>query len=122
MGVQRRYYKPDEYQTLNPEQKKELALWRINDPSQSDAQKKKKSIKGKISSIKRNIAAAVKTTVEDEKKDKSDENATCDEEKAYIMSLLGHSGDKIKCATIGSTKTEGTTHVSLKAILKKPKN
>ena len=36
------------------------------------------------------------------------------------MSLLGHSGDKIKGATIGSSKTEGTTYVSLKAILKKP--
>ena len=90
---------------LNPDQKKELSLRRINNPSQSDDQKKKKSIKGKISSIKRNIAAAVKTTVEDEKKDKSDENATCDEEKAYIMSLLAHSRDKVTGSTIGSAKT-----------------
>ena len=51
-GVHLRYYKPDEYQTLNPEQKKELALWRINDPRQSDAQKKRKLIKVNIASIK----------------------------------------------------------------------
>ena len=38
------------------------------------------------------------------------------------MSLLGHSGDKIKGATIGSANIEGTTCVSLKAILDKPKN
>ena len=79
-------------------------------------------IKGNISSIKGNIATAVKTTLEYEKKNKSDENVTCEEEKAYIMSLLGHSGDKIKGATIGSANIEGTTCVSLKAILDKPKN
>ena len=107
---------------LNPDQKKELALRRINNPSQSDDQKKKKSIKGNIASIKENIAAAVKTALEDKKKKKSDETATREEEKAYIMSLLGHSEDKIKGVTIGSAKTEGTTRVSLKAILKKPKN
>ena len=72
--------------------------------------------------LKGNITAAVKTGLEDEKKTKSDETATREEEKAYIMSLLGHSGDKIKGATIGSAKTEGTTRVSLKAILKKPNN
>ena len=122
IGVHLRYYKPDEHQTLNPEQKKELALWRINDPSQSDAQKERKFIKVNIASIKGNIAAAAKTAPEDENKKKSDENATHEEEKAYIMSLLGHSGDKIKGATIGSSKREGTTRVSLNDILKKPKN
>ena len=38
------------------------------------------------------------------------------------MSILGYSGDKIKGATIGYTKIEGTTCVSLKAILNKPNN
>ena len=45
-----------------------------------------------------------------------------EEEKVYIMSLLGNYGDKIKGATIVSAKTEGTTRVYLKAIFKKPKN
>ena len=122
IGVHLRYYKPDEHQTLNPEQKKEIAIWRINAPSQSDAKKKKKLIKRNIASIKGNIASAVKTDLEDGEKKKSDETATREEEKAYIISLLGHSEDKIKGATIGSTKTEGTTRVYFKAILKKPKN
>ena len=79
-------------------------------------------IKGNIALIKGNIDAAVKTALEDGKKNNSDETETREEEKEYIMSLLGHSRYKIKGATIESVKTEGTTRVSLKAILKKPKN
>ena len=64
----------------------------------------------------------VKKYLEDENKKKSDETVTSGEEKAYIMSLLGHSGDKIKGTTIGYAKKEGTTCVSPKVILENPNN
>ena len=69
-----------------------------------------------------NIAVAVKTDLEDKTNKKSDETATREGEKAYIMSLLGHSRDKIKGATIGSAKIEEMTRVSLKAVIKNSKN
>ena len=64
-GVHLRFHKPDEYDKLNAEQKRELALWRVKNPITVEEQKHSLAPPKKKNAA---IVAAVKSAIEEEKK------------------------------------------------------
>lgn len=90
-GVHLRYHKTSEYGSLPPDQKRELALWRVKNPLAVEEQKKKKAKKTRVRATKSDrmaIASAVKTAFEDEKRKNSEDTTSREEEKRFIMSLF----------------------------------
>ena len=122
-GVHFRYHKPDKYDKLNPEQKKELALWRVKNPITVAEQTKKGKKKRKTG--KAAIAAMIKTAMQDEKKKEVEEGESRKEAKSFIMSLFAddNDDDKKQAAkeTTSSKASATATSSSLSTILKKAK-
>ena len=103
-GVHFRYHKPDEYEKLTTEQKKELALWRVKNPITVNKQLKKGK-KRKAKAGKAAIAALIKTVMQDEKKKEAEEGESRKEAKSFIMSLFADDDNEEKNKNFKGDKT-----------------
>ena len=122
-GVHYRYYKPEEYDKLNAEQKRELAMWRVKNPiavsDQMKGSKKRSRTKGKGEP---NIAALVKTAMAAEKKKEAEEDESRAEQRSYIMSLLANTEEYDQQPTTDDKNPKkGNATTNLSSILKKAK-
>ena len=119
-GVHLRYHKPDEYEGLSRDQKDELREWRMNSTKKSPKgrdhnkhPKKQKSNKAMAAAVEKQVekklAAALKAH------DDSTSEATDEQTRAYIMSLLKAPEKPVVAATTVKKAT-------LKSILGKAKN
>ena len=123
-GVHYRYHTSAEYDALPPDQKQDLAQWRIKNPTAVEEQKKKKFKKTRTRTKGRkgvNIASAVKTAFEDEKKKVSEESNSREETKKYIMSLFETSDGTTASVSATAVKDTTAAAVTLSSILKKAK-
>jgi hypothetical protein len=123
-GVHLRYHKPEEYETLNADQKDELREWRKSSKDKSKGRGKDKDKKKKVVFTKA-MTAAVEKQMEKKLKaamkavDEPTDDPTDEQARAYIMSLLKE--DKPIPAT-AATVTAQLQKVTLKSILHKAKN
>ena len=121
-GVHLRYHKSSEYDALPPDQKRELALWRIKNHMAVEEQKKKKAKKTRNRTKKGvDIASAIKIAFEDEKKKVSEENNSKEETKKYIMSLFETSDGPTASVSATAVNEKPAAAVTLSSILKKAK-
>ena len=116
-GVHLRYHKPDEYQELTRDQKSELREWRMNSTQKSpkgrDKRPKHNRNKGMAAAVEKQVVT--KLTAALKAHDDSTSEASDEQTRAYIMSLLKAPEKPVVAATT-------VKRVTLKSILGKAKN
>ena len=129
-GVEYRYYKPDEYATLNGDQRSELRDYRMSSKgsnkgkgkgkrkNDNDENKSKKLKSKQINTIAGQVVAALEAKVveEDAVKQKDDEKK--DEFKQWLVSAISES-ETIAPARSSATTTHASSTSQLKTILKR---
>ena len=131
-GVHLRYHKPDEYDKLSGEEKKELSEWRRSSGVTVPKSKRGNGGKGKGGQnsklSQKAIAAAVDKQVDAKLKKLQDEQQTDDQAEAFIMSCI----EKAKTASVtntqatagstAATKPQSSGGVTLQSIIKRTRN
>ena len=128
-GVHYRFHTPEEYDKLNAAQKRELALWRVKNPTTVQEEKASRTKRKRVGKGGRGggaIAAAVKQALENEKKKREEAKTSRDDDRKYIMSLLNVEDTSSNMDIDGDDDDEGekkpAAKISLSSILKKSKS